>query len=212
MSRTLRSSGKYSGGGHDDAVGAGDRFGDQRGHLVAAAFQFDDFVDVLNASQVAGRIGLAEHAAVAIGLGHADHFGASQNLGPASGVAGRQGHGRGRAAVVGAETGDEFAASGELVTDFHGRFIGFGPAQGDKGTGKVARGDFLEHFGQHGPGLVGQTRRKGTQCLGLPANGVDDPLVLVADVMTDKTGTEIQPLPAVIGGEPHPFGRHHPER
>ena len=194
-------------GRDNDAVGAGDGFEDYAGNGVRI-FELDDVLNIGDTAQVTFRVLLPEHTAVAIGVRNANQVGPVQYLSPGAGITGGQGHGGGGAAVIGAITGHDFTASGELMSDFHRGFIGFSAAQGNKGTAQVSGGDFLQGLGQHGSGFGGHTRGEAAQGFGLLTDGIHNPRVLVADIMADKAGTEIQAFPAVFGGEAGSLGRY----
>ena len=112
----------------------------------------DDGFDVLGAGDLAGGIGLAQRAAVAVGVHRVDDADLVRGLAP-GGDAGERA-GERRAAAVGVAQGDDLQVARVHAGGVDGGLVGLGAGAGEEGFFQAAGSDLRDLFGERHHGLV----------------------------------------------------------
>ena len=131
---------------HDESAHTLDRLGDEGGHLAVGGGP-DQHLHVAGAPQLAGRIGQAEIATVAVGgMSMFDE----RNLGADTAPRGVGGHGLSHEgpSAVGMTQGHDLLAARVELRDHDGRFVSVGATRGEETLFDLSRTGLSQLFGE----------------------------------------------------------------
>ena len=180
-------------GRDEDAVGADDGLEDEAGDVLRPLVH-DHFFELAQRHVD----GLGIRLAPLVEVGCTDDA-ADADLGaPAAGIAG--GHDGGAdGAVVGAAAGEDLLATGVVTGDPDGVLVGLGATVGEEPDVEVAGRELGQLPAQLRTRLGGRVGVDVADLLGLGRDGVDDPLVTVADVHRHQLAVEVEDA-LTVGG------------
>ena len=185
-------------GGHDDAVGAGDRLEDDGSHGVRPLV-LENLLQMGAAGAYWARVRVTRGAAVCVRVEHAHDTGHARFGVPATRVAGQR-DGAGRGAVVGAVAGDDLLTARVPAGQLDRVLVGLGAIIGEERCFQVARRD----LGKLGTLVVGHRGRDRAQRPRLLHDGLDDLRVLMTQAEVHQLGGEVEVLLAVVVPEVAP--------
>jgi len=196
----LEQPGEVLGRRGNEAAFAHDRFRDQGGCAFAGHLADEEVLEVVGAGHVAGRVGEAERAAIAIGAGHAvdvGHEGAEPEF-VGLDLAG-EGHRQIGPTMKGIVETDDARPPGIVASDFHRILHGLGARVGKYSHfGKTARGQAAQLFREPDVDFVHDNVKAGVGKLrSLVLDGGDDSRMAVAHIHDANAARKVNQLPAV---------------
>ena len=169
--------------------------------IVCAPFELNDFFEI--GERVGRGVPAALHAVIRIQ--DVDDARQSRFGRPPPRIAGQRDR-TGRPAVVRAIERQDLVAPGIPARDLDRVLVGFGAAVGEEERVDVARRDLGELDPQPRPRLGRHERVRVGECRRLILDGLDDPLVAVADVDAHQLAVEVDEALAFRGPEVDALG------